>query len=220
MNKKIFTGLVIIVIGILSLLGNMGVISYAFDLGRVWPVVALALLLGSIFDNKKIGSGSIILLCILLYFVLNNYDFIKLGMMEVIFPILLILIGLAIMLPKEHAEEFKNDSSKSDINLNAIFSGTNSKSKSKSLRKISITSVFGDAGIDLDDASAKDGKCMCEIVTVFGGVTINLPEDWSINMDGLTCILGGVEDKRREIKDAKNVLYLSGVVIFGGIEIK
>lgn len=220
MNKKLFTGLVIIIVGILCLLGNLGVIRYAFEFGRVWPVVALALLLGNMLDNKKIDGGSIILLCIVLYFLLDNYDFIKIGLVEVVFPIMLILIGLAIILPKEENEEIKDDTSKSDINVNAIFSGTNNKSKNKSLKKINMSAIFGEADINLEDATTKDGKCICNTVTIFGGNTINLPDDWSINMDSLTCIFGGVEDKRKELKDTKNVLYLSGVVIFGGIEIK
>jgi hypothetical protein len=57
---------------------------------------------------------------------------------------------------------------------------------------------------------------------MFGGSKLIIPDNWVVKSD-MFSIFGGFNDKRTikpEKADHKNILYLKGAVIFGGIEIK
>ena len=60
-----------------------------------------------------------------------------------------------------------------------------------------------------------------DIATIFGGTTIIVPSNWNVKVDILS-IFGGFADKReaRDTNSADPMLYIKGVTIFGGGEIK
>lgn len=223
MIKKVLCGLTIMLIGFLVLLSNFNVIEFSISLSKIWPIVLLMFVLGNIIDNKKLDVGSLILFVIGVYYLLRNYGVLNISFMQLVFPIILILIGIAIMLPKKEDKEINVEvmrTIKNDIMLNSLFSGSESRVESKSLRKIEMTAVFGATTLDLRKAATKDGKCVCYATCIFGGSDIILSDDWNVNMDGVTTIFGGIENKRIGNEDAKNTLYIKGLVAFGGIDIK
>lgn len=226
MFKKVLCGFTIVILGILLFLGNFDVIDFSLTISKIWPVLIAVFAIGNMLDNKKIDAGSIILLILGFYFILRNYGYINISFTQAIIPVLLIIIGLAIMLPKQ-VEKVDDDRDnnlkniKNDIMLNAVLGGAESKRESKELKKVEMTSVLGNCTLNLTNSETKNGVCKCYASIILGGADIILPDDWTVNVDGLTCILGGVDDSRSDSKKkAKNVLYLSGTVILGGIDIK
>lgn|SRR5574344_65215 len=226
MFKKVLCGFTIVILGILLFLGNFDVIDFSLTISKIWPVLIAVFAIGNMLDNKKIDAGSIILLILGFYFILRNYGYINISFTQAIIPVLLIIIGLAIMLPKqvEKVDEDRDNNLKNiknDIMLNAVLGGAESKRESKELKKVEMTSVLGSCTLNLTNSETKNGICKCYASIILGGADIILPDDWTVNVDGLTCILGGVDDSRSDSqKKAKNVLYLSGTVILGGIDIK
>lgn len=226
MFKKVLCGFTIVILGILLFLGNFDVIDFSLTISKIWPVLIAVFAIGNMLDNKKIDAGSIILLILGFYFILRNYGYINISFTQAIIPVLLIIIGLAIMLPKqvETVDEDRDNNLKNiknDIMLNAVLGGAESKRESKELKKVEMTSVLGNCTLNLTNSETKNGVCKCYASIILGGADIILPDDWTVNVDGLTCILGGVDDSRSDSqKKAKNVLYLSGTVILGGIDIK
>lgn len=226
MFKKVLCGFTIVILGILLFLGNFDVIDFSLTISKIWPVLIAVFAIGNMLDNKKIDAGSIILLILGFYFILRNYGYINISFTQAIIPVLLIIIGLAIMLPKqvEKVDEDRDNNLKNiknDIMLNAVLGGAESKRESKELKKVEMTSVLGNCTLNLTNSETKNGVCKCYASIILGGADIILPDDWTVNVDGLTCILGGVDDSRSDSqKKAKNVLYLSGTVILGGIDIK
>ena len=88
-----------------------------------------------------------------------------------------------------------------------------------------VTAMFGGVEIDLTEANMQADEATLEINAIFGGAEIRVPDSWQVSYRGAP-IFGGVEDKTRIRRseapaDAKRkVLYITGVVIFGGLVIK
>jgi len=75
--------------------------------------------------------------------------------------------------------------------------------------------------LDFTGAGLDAGKATIDATALFGGVDIKVPRDWKVVMD-VVPILGGAEDKHRNVPDAeaKATLYVKGTAIFGGITVK
>lgn len=221
MFKKIFLGISILILGVLVLFDNMELFNLSLSLRKLWPIFLILIGIGEIFDAKKLNITSAIILVIGIYFLLYNYSIIELSFYKVVVPLILIMVGLALIFPvKPYKSIVKN--TKSDLNITSIFADVSSNDDLKDFEKATVTSIFGGATLDLRDVKPKNNKCVCISTVIFGGFDVILSDEWSINTDGLTCLFGGVEGKRRKKKDEKSkyTLYLTGTVIFGGIDIK
>jgi predicted membrane protein len=124
----------------------------------------------------------------------------------------------------DSGSEKKTESSPTDfIDEVNIFSGGDRKIASKSFRGGKITSMFGGSTYDLIDCELAEGKNELEMVNIFGGSKLIVPSDWKIHLD-IVAIFGGFADKRRRVSQpsdsAEKILYITGVAIFGGGEIK
>jgi len=71
------------------------------------------------------------------------------------------------------------------------------------------------------DCELAEGKNVIDVVTIFGGAKMLIPSDWKVHIE-VVSIFGGFADKRRsfEYSSANKELYITGIVIFGGGEIK
>lgn len=104
-----------------------------------------------------------------------------------------------------------------------VFGGSERKIYSKSFRGGEITSIFGGSTYDMLDCELADGKNVLECVNIFGGSKLIIPSHWKVHLE-VVSIFGGFADKRRSAPiafDEKNKeLFITGVAIFGGGEIK
>ena len=221
MFKKILLGIIVLAIGFGILLSNFYVLPFEISFLKTWPLLVILIGIGELFDVKKLTLTSIILLIIGSYFLLYNYEVIAVPFSKIVFPLLLIVFGVSLLLPKNYGKVIRKNT-KSDMNVTSVFSDVNNRSESKDFKKVTITTIFGGATVDLRNVTLKHNECICEASIVFSGVDIFIPEGWEVNTDGLTCIFGGVENKSILKTDSKtkNILYLTGTVIFGGIDVK
>ena len=104
-----------------------------------------------------------------------------------------------------------------------IFSGCKRTNESQEFRGADLFAMFG--GIDLDFSGAKMAGETAEISTtaMFGGIELRVPQNWVV-ISRAICLFGGLEDRTRlhapgETKPA-NTLIITGLVMFGGVEIK
>lgn len=104
-----------------------------------------------------------------------------------------------------------------------IFSGGDKKITSKAFQGGKITSIFGGGTYDFLDCELAEGKNVLEMVNIFGGAKLIVPSDWIIHLD-VAAVFGGFSDKRRRNSQSSGStnkeLYITGVAIFGGGEIK
>ena len=84
---------------------------------------------------------------------------------------------------------------------------------------IGISIIFGSVEIDLSKAILKKDQII-NANAIFGGVDIRVPSGVNIKVKS-TPIFGGVENKTKtEYNESLPTLYINGVAMFGGVEIK
>jgi predicted membrane protein len=222
---RIFWGLVLILIGALVLFERFGLHDLGWILSNWWPaifiLIGISILIGNGFRRPVSG-----LLFILFgtFFLLRELDILDYDVWHYFWPAALVLLGLWIILKpafRGRGGESIPAAQGHDLDLTAVFSGIKRRVESANFKGGEATAVFGGADVDFTGAGLDGGRATIEATAIFGGITIIVPRDWKVVMDG-TPILGGFELKHRNPPDAevKATLYVRGTAIFGGVTVK
>jgi predicted membrane protein len=218
---------VILAAGMAFLLKNFGILDY--ELSRYilrWEVILITL--GSVFvlthENK--GPG-IIMLFIGGGFYLTSFVDFKINFYQIFWPALLILVGFMIIFRRkceiENWDEKKNTSDEDIIDEVNVFGGGDRTVISQNFRGGKILAIFGGSNFNMARAKLAPGKNYIEVLAIFGGMKLIVPEDWNIRINAVS-IFGGFSDKHRIQPHAASAsdseLIIKGFVIFGGGEIK
>ncbi len=222
---RIFWGLVLIILGTLFLLDQIGKFDFGDIISTYWPVIfiilGLSLLVGSGF--RQLGPGLFFIVFGVL-FLLSELDILEYGAWHYIWPGLIILAGLWLLLrpvlryrPPDQFPEIKEN----DIDASVVLSGMKRRIESQNFKGGHVTAVLGGMELDFTGAGLEGGKATLDTTALFGGIDIRVPRHWKVVMD-VTPILGGSEDKHRNVTDAeaKATLYIKGTAIFGGVTVK
>ncbi|HZK07947.1 MAG TPA: DUF5668 domain-containing protein [Bacteroidales bacterium] len=238
-SRTFFFAVIIIAAGIILLLAGLGIIPW--EARRIlisWPMLLIVVGISFLFSGQQRVVGYV-LLGVGGFFMINKFYLIHNNFWQVIWPLVLIVIGVSIILKHNktrqllsNTERFTSDGepiadgigqSSDYIDEVSIFSGSEKIITSRNFRGGKITSIFGGSEINLTQAQLAAGNNNLEITAIFGGSTLIVPPDWQIKVN-VTAIFGGISDKRYKrldvtIDDTK-ILYISGLVLFGGGEIK
>ncbi|HLF35667.1 MAG TPA: DUF5668 domain-containing protein [Cyclobacteriaceae bacterium] len=225
-NRRIVLAGFLIVIGIILLLRNFELLPWLPEYVFSWPM--LLVLIGTyILLTKQRIIPSLIFIGIGLYFLMDDIFEIYYDDFWMLWPLILIAIGISLVLRgrsayyDRHSKPGSKDSDLDYIDNISIFSGNEKIINSHQFKGGKITNIFGGSEINLLNAKLAAGNNYIDIVTVFGGSTIIVPANWNIKVDILS-IFGGFVDKReyKETNPAEPVLYIKGFTLFGGGEIK
>ncbi|PKB24740.1 LiaI-LiaF-like domain-containing protein [Janthinobacterium sp. 64] len=104
------------------------------------------------------------------------------------------------------------------IEVTAILGGYVRRVSSQRFKGGDINVIMAGCEIDLRQASI-DGEAVLNVFALCGGVTIKIPPDWSVVLQG-TPILGGFEEKTIVPPNQNKRLYVTGYAIMGGLEIR
>ena len=225
-NRRIVLAGFLIIIGIVLLLRNLnllpGLPAYVFS----WPM--LFVLIGTyILLTKQRILPSLLFIGIGLYFLLPDIVGIYIGHLWMLWPLILIGIGISLVLRGRgsyHDHRFKAGSKESDIDyidVISIFGGNEKIIASQDFKGGKITNIFGGTEINLLNAKLAPGTNYIDIATIFGGSTIIVPSNWNVKVD-IVSVFGAFADKRelKETNTSEPVLLIKGVTLFGGGEIK
>lgn len=215
MVKKVI-GFLVILIGALLLLSNFKIIDLESIMGTVFSVGLFAIGVTGLIERKRFDfMMSAFVIVGILYF-LANINIIKYNTANmIIWPLIIITIGISLIFSfTKKVADPKNKSSYS-----AIFSGIEQKNISQEYVSSDITTIFGGAEIDYRKINIKGDKGYINVISIFGGSTIFVPEDVKLTITGLP-ILGGAENKAATNEKAKKELIITYTVVFGGLEIK
>jgi len=221
---RLVFGLLIITVGILFFLGNMGVLD-PHQFLRLWPALLIVAGLIHILQPHRRARFSlgIILVLVGTVMLLNRLNIIHLGLGD-LWPLILIFFGIMMILnhsvfhreSSPHPNRAEEDSS--FLTESSILSGSHYKCNSQDFKGGDVTAIMGGFEIDLRNASI-DKEAILDVFVVMGGVEMQVPDDWIVTVKA-TPILGGIEDKTHVGKDAVKRLIIRGTVIMGGVEIK
>jgi predicted membrane protein len=239
--QLIFGGFIIIV-GFLFLLDNMGLIN-AGNLFDYWPSIFILIGLVRIVQadtgaGRMIGS---IFVLVGFFWILDNVGALEVSFSRV-WPVLLILIGLAVIWkglstpslkpaayrsagplgPSDAKTGGTADSATGDstaVQGVAVLGGFKRVINSQDFRGGNLTAFMGGCEIDLRDASISSNPAVIDVFAFWGGVELRVPDDWVVELRGMP-ILGGFEDKTRPPREHLKRLVIKGMVIMGGVEVK
>ncbi len=225
LDVRTLIGLFIVIAGVLVLLDNLGA-GFDIDIWEWWPVILI--LLGISYWGQSSGRngsvGSWVLIAVGVLLLLNNLDVIHLSF-NYVWPIILIIIGVAVLKHGLGGGGTAENTDENYINVAFILGGGTQQYGAKTLNGGRVAAIMGGGKIDLRNAGMTASSITIDVFTLWGGVEIIVPRNWTVNMQGVP-ILGGMDNKCEsagagEIDDPSvPTLIIKGTAIMGGVEVK
>lgn len=258
--SQIVVGVLVIGLGLLFLLDNLGFISVRYTF-RFWPTILVIFGLLKISQSHTrsgyVLGGIMVLLGV-------SWTLKAMGLVYVnwsmLWPLVIIAVGVAVVsksLPggqqrqrRRHFATGQDGAAQADafgqpgkgavsldkqadsaargagaeadddsiIEVTAILGGFVRRVSSQRFKGGDINVIMAGCEIDLRQASI-EGEAVLNVFALCGGITIKIPPDWSVVLQG-TPILGGFEEKTIVPPNQDKRLYVTGYAIMGGLEIR
>lgn len=219
-SGRILIGVIVVAVGVLLLLGNLGIGN--FNPWEFAPSLLVVLGLWALIRSGFRGSiGPWILIGVGLALQLSVMDEVPDVVRGATWPVLIIGAGVFLILTRTSFGGRGSGARRSGGGLNhvAVFNSVNDHVDGP-FNGLQTTTLFGGADYDLRGAHVNHPPAVIDVTCVFGGVELRVPEDWSIHNDVLA-LFGGVDDKRRDSRtDGEATVSIQGTVLFGGLTIK
>lgn len=211
-KRNLFWGILLIVVGILFLGRNMDWWDFSIFFDGWWTLFLIVPSVISLVRREGIGTSFLILVLGVLMLLASQEVIEWRTIWKVFVPLIIIVIGLAIIFANRKAKEKKVRANAKEYV--AIFSGVD-EVINKIESDFKITAVFGGVELDMRDVTL-DSDLVIDCFTLFGGIDIRLPKNVKVEVNGLP-IFGGVENKYHN--DGKVTVYINHTTIFGGVDL-
>lgn len=223
-QSRIFWGLLLIVLGFIFLLDQMGRLDFGDLAGRYWPVVfiliGISILLSNNFQN--VGSG-IFFILFGAFFLLMRLRVFDQAVWRYLWPLAIISVGLWILIrPAWHPDKKKiNEMTADDLVISQVLSGTSRKVESQNFKGGKADVVLGSAEVDFRGARLSGGQATLLLSVVLGSIELTVPHEWQVVLEG-TPVLGSMDSRKKTIPDVEKTgtLFIKGSAVLGSIEIK
>lgn len=222
-NNYLLAG-ILIVLGILFLLNNIGFASLDLTIGTWWPLILIILGLQQLFASRFTNLFSWFLIFVGVSLQLHQLGLIDSVQLKLCWPLLLIFLGLVLLFGFGRSNKLLVETSPQRlVDIMAIFGGIERQITSPSFLGGFTMALFGGINLDLTGSQLAEGVQVLNIRAFFGRVELILPESWSVEIRGVP-FFGGIEDKRNKLikpeGEADSKLLINSLVAFGGIDIK
>jgi predicted membrane protein len=220
LTLRIITGLLVILIGVAFLLSNLDILSLSGVFGTWWPMFIVAAGVIMLISSVRSYMWASLVIALGVIFQLNVLEVIDVNPWQLLWPAVIIFVGISIMANHSRTKASGETSENSKDDTTAIFGGIDKKVTSSDFKGGKLTLLFGGAKVDLSEAVIKKEATLS--VTAFcGGAEIIVPKNVIVK-SRITPLLGGVEDSTSKKDSSKDspVLYIAGDLIMSGVEIK
>ena len=216
--KRIVTGITIVLAGVMILLSNINVFNFGPVFSDWWPVLLIGVGLMMLVNDSKNYVWGIFISGLGVLFLVNTLDIARVDVGDIFFPAVLVAVGLSILL-KGSGSVARRVSEKNDEDITAVLGGSSHKNTSPDYRGGKVTVVMGGVEIDLSKAMIKKDASL-DVFALMGGVELRGPENVIVKSRAAV-VMGSIEDKTIPMRsEDAPVLYLDGMLIMAGIEIK
>lgn len=239
MKSKYLSGIIFIAVGLGFLLDQFAVISFGKVFSTYWPMILIVMGIVGMFDRQSSSFGNLVLIALGTLFQINSLDILDINVFGLIFPTILILLGINLLFSKkkeaENAYKYGNISTDktnvdvegnrninfgNDVDAFVFMSGIENSYRSQEFNGGRAIAIMGAIEIDLRGSSLKNNACELEITTIMGGIDIMVPDHWRVEISGVP-ILGGITNKSiSNIDEDAPILRIKAFALLGGIEIK
>jgi len=222
--NKILWGIVFISLGVLLALKAFNVLENDVLFDGWWTlIIIIPSVIGIITKREK--TGSIICLCIGGLLLLVCRGIISLALLaKLIFPAIIVIIGLRMIFSSFFEGKTGDDIKKLKREIrdkrigNATFGGYDMNVSDEIFEGAELSAVFGGVKCDLREAVIEK-DCLINVSSIFGGIDIFVPDHVNVRSE-TTSVFGGVSVKKRNVKENSITLYVTGLCMFGGVNIK
>jgi predicted membrane protein len=213
-------GLIIIAIGALFTLDNLGLVE-AHRYFRYWPAALILVGVLKVWQSRG-GAGAfggLLFIVAGLWLLGATFHLVTVNVFD-LWPLLLVLFGASLVWRGlRGGRRPAATDGHSTVSALAVLGGVHRGNNSRAFRGGDLTAVLGGCEIDLRQA-AIDGEAVIDVFAMWGGIEIKVPEDWTV-ASSVVPILGGFEDQTRPQRGAANHrLIVRGFAIMGGVEVK
>jgi predicted membrane protein len=213
-SVKLVVGIFFTLLGVLMTLDNFEV-AEADRFLAYWPVVFIAIGLVKLGDRRgKLPAFIAIAAGVLL--LPFSTDWVRTDIFD-FWPVALIVAGVAIV---AHAFGFRVPafSGESSSTIWAMFSMRKEAVDARSYAGGRIIAFMGGCELDLTKAAMEQGPAELEVIVIWGGVEIKVPDGWEVS--GNTVPIMGAAEIKTKSKPGGPKLIVNGLAIMGGIDIK
>ena len=219
-TPQLLMGLLVIGVGVLFTLHNIGMIDAAQYL-RYWPAGLIAIGVLKLWQSRAGAGmfGALVFIGAGVWLLLESARIVTVRLWD-LWPMLLVFLGASLVW---HGLRGRRDRPGADSSATvsglAVLGGIHRGNNSRGFRGGELTAILGGCEIDLRQA-AIDGEAVIDVFAMWGGIELRVPDNWSVS-GRVVPILGGFEDKTHPPQGATtHRLVLRGFAIMGGIEIK
>lgn len=221
MNRNTFTrnitGLLILALGTGLLLNAFEIISIGNFIADYWPLGIIAAGVLVLINNWRSWMVSVFLVALGGLYQLRELGVTDVQPWSVIWPMILIFVGLSIVFSRTYNGKRVSRSERDDVT--AIMAGVSVKNHSKSFKQSNATAIMGAAVIDLRDAEFNDGA-LVEVFSFWGGVEVIVPDNVIVR-NQVSNVMAGTEDKTKQKTDKNSpVVVVAGTAIMAGVSIR
>ena len=219
-SGRVLIGLVVVAVGVLLLLRNLGV----GDFSPWMYAPSLLILLGLwalVRSGLRRSIGPWVLVGVGVAVQLSVLDEVPTVVRGAIWPVFVIGVGVLLIVTRASfgGREPSARRSRDGISHVAVFNSVNDVVDGP-FSRLQSTTLFGGAEYDLRDARVERPPAVIDVTCLFGGTELRVPEDWTVHNDVLA-LFGGVDDKRRgSSADGEVTVSIRGTVLFGGLTIR
>lgn len=218
-TPQLILGVGILALGVLFLLDNLRVI-YVREFWDFWPVIFILIGLSRLAQPKG-SSGrvaGVIFTVVGAALLLDNLRVIDFDLWDY-WPLILVFIGVSLVWRSWAGSKSAQPSEgESHIAAAALLGGVKRRSNTPDFRSAELTAIMGGCEIDLRQAAMPNSPAVINIFTMWGGVDIAVPADWSVEIQGMP-LMGGFEDKTFHPQNNSKRLIVKGLALMGGVEI-
>lgn len=222
---QLIIGLIVITLGVLYMLENLGIIE-AQNYIKFWPVLIVLYGTSRIIQCETVPQKMWGVFWVLVggLWVLDKADVIYFSIWD-LWPLIFVVLGISLIWRTSRRDRVTGigaayGDGNSTINALAMMGGFKRMNDSQDFRGGEITAIMGGCAIDLRRASIKEGDAVVQLVAIMGGIEIWVPQDWKVILEGVP-LLGGFEDKTYlAVTETNKRLVVRGYAIMGGVEIK
>jgi len=223
-SGRVFWGLVLILLGVLFLLDQMGRVDFGDLISSWWPLILVAAGLWQLISsNFQELAGGLFLIVIGALFQLAKLEILGRNVWHYVWPAMIIGLGLWVLIGafrRSSAAKFPG-SKEDELDAFAIFAGLNRRIESQNFRGGKATAIMGGIELDLTSVQLAEAKAGLELTAIMGGIDVKVPRHIRVQLDG-NPVLGGVENKHNYVpgSGAEQTLSIKATAILGGVEIK
>lgn len=219
MNKQItrtILGIAIISVGVIAFLNAINITAFNGFFEQWWPLFIILMGVLMFINHPRQFVWPLIVTAGGVLLQLREFDVITFNVWGLFWPVIIIAIGLSVIVNKTARH---SDINKKDLDDASSFLGGNViKNESKNYKGGNSSAIMGGVELDLRNATIKD-EATLNVFAFWGGIEVKVPEGWAVKSK-ITPVAGGVEIKTKPVDKNAPVLYLTGDVIMGGVEVK